>query len=61
MIIENRDLRAALDGRPVGQPQGDMLKVVQDRNFHRAPSAAVEAVTRALARVSEVGVRDGIL
>jgi hypothetical protein len=25
-----------------------MLKVVQDRNFHRAPSAAIEAVTSQL-------------
>jgi hypothetical protein len=44
VIVENRDLRAPRDGRPVGQLQGDMLKVVQDHNFHRAPSAAIEAV-----------------
>jgi hypothetical protein len=29
--------------------------------LQRAPSAAIEAVKRALARVREVGVRDGVL
>ena len=61
VIVEYRDLRAPSDCRPIGQPQGHILIVVEDRNFHRTPSAAIEAVTRALARVSEVGARDGVL
>jgi hypothetical protein len=36
VIREYRDLRTPRDRRPISQPQGDILKVIQDCNFHRA-------------------------
>jgi hypothetical protein len=37
VIVENRDLRTPPDSRPIGHPQRDILKVVQNRNFHVSP------------------------
>jgi hypothetical protein len=48
MIIKYCNFCAPRDRRPVCQPQGGILKVVQDRNFHRASSNQLPLTHRAV-------------